>query len=233
MADEQLKPKDIAFREALEMAAPLNDRLAHVAGVLRAASPHNAAVVDAFVARLAAAGAGVNAPQVGDLMPDFLLPDQDGQFVSLAALRERGPVVLVFHRGHWCPYCRLTMAGMAAIEARIAPFGLVGISPERQQHTRTLRREAGATFPFLTDMGSGYALAVNLAIWIDDTLAGLIERGGSDIPGYNGSLGWILPIPAIFVIAQDGMVVARHVEPDYRRRMEHEDVIAALESIRH
>jgi len=231
MAIEQVSAKEAAFMEARAMDSPLGVRLAHVADFLRGANPQAGATVDAFVARLAAAGAGVNSPAVGDTMPDFLLPDQDGRLVSLEALREKAPVVLVFHRGHWCPYCRLTMAGMAAIEARVAPFGLVGISPERQAFTRALRREAEAGFPFLTDLESGYALSLNLAIWIDDALASLIGRAGSDIPGYNGSLGWILPIPAIFVVGQDGRIIARHVDPDYRRRMELEDIVAALERL--
>lgn len=232
MASEQVSAKESAFLEARAMDAPLSMRLAHVADFLREANPQSAAVVDGFVARLAAAGAGVNAPRIGDIMPDFMLPDQDGRLVSLEELREKAPVVLVFHRGHWCPYCRLTMAGLAAIEARVAPFGLVGISPERQPFTRALRHEADAGFPFLTDLESGYALSVNLAIWIDDVLASLIGRAGSDIPGYNGSLGWILPIPAIFVVDRDGTIVARHVDPDYRRRMELEDIVAALDAVR-
>ncbi|WP_310473862.1 peroxiredoxin-like family protein [Sandarakinorhabdus sp.] len=207
---------------------PLGDRLRRLADRVRDLSPVYADAVDRFVSRLESVGAGASAPQVGDIMPDFMLPDQDGRMVTLQHLLASGPAVLVFHRGHWCPYCRLTMAGMAAIEARLAPHAIVAISPERQQYTRALRADAGAVFPFLSDVGSGYALSLNLAVWVDDAMARLIASSGLDIPEYQGSDGWIMPIPAVFIVGTDGRVIARHVDPDYRRRMELDAVLDVL-----
>jgi peroxiredoxin len=220
---------DAAVVDARKLDIPLNARLRLVADKVRELSTLYADAVDIFVDRLESVSAGANAPHVGDIMPDFMLPDQDGRMVTLEALREDGPAVLVFHRGHWCPYCRLTMAGMAEIEARIAPHALVAISPERQQYTRRLRSEAGAGFPFLSDVDSGYALSTNLAIWVDDTMAKLIAGAGWHVPEYQGTDGWIMPIPAVFVVGSDGRVIARHVDPDYRRRMELADVLGILE----
>ncbi|WP_353217753.1 peroxiredoxin-like family protein [Sandarakinorhabdus sp.] len=207
---------------------PLGDRLRRLAERVRELSPVYADAVDRFVMRLESVGAGANAPQVGDVMPDFMLPDHDGQMVTLERLIGSGPAVLVFHRGHWCPYCRLTMAGMAEIEARLAPHALAAISPERQQYTRALRASAGAGFPFLSDVGSGYALSLNLAVWVDDAMARLIASSGLDIPEYQGTAGWIMPIPAVFIVGTDGRVIARHIDPDYRRRMEQDAVLDML-----
>jgi peroxiredoxin len=219
---------DAAVADARDRDLPLGERLALVAARVRDLSPVYADAVDIFVARLDAAHAGEGAPGVGDVMPDFLLPDQDGRMVSLDALRRDGPAVLVFHRGHWCPYCRLTIAGMAGIEARVAPHALVAISPERQKFTRMLRADAGAGFPFLSDIDCGYALSLNLAIWVDDAMAALIAGAGWNIPEYQGGSGWIMPIPAVFVIGEDGVIVARHVDPDYRRRMELSEILDTL-----
>lgn len=231
MSNRLVAALDAAVVDARKRDIPLNARLRLVAEKVRDLSTLYADAVDVFVDRLERVSAGANAPQVGDVMPDFMLPDQDGRMVTLEELLRDGPAILVFHRGHWCPYCRLTMAGMAEIEARISPHALVAISPERQQYTRLLRSESGAGFPFLSDVGSGYALSLNLAIWVDDAMARLIAGAGWHVPEYQGSEGWIMPIPAVFVVETDGSVIARHVDPDYRRRMELTDVLGILERI--
>jgi peroxiredoxin len=216
-----------AFQDISVRNAPLSERLGHMADKVRALSPSYGAAVDAFVDRLEQAGAGDEAPQVGEAMPGFVLPDDQGHLVSLEQLLEKAPVVVAFHRGHWCPYCRLNAIGLAEVEADIKPVQIVAISAETQTYTKAIKAEAKAGFPFLTDFGNGYALSLNLAIWVDDAMASLIEGSGIDIPQYQGSEGWILPIPSVFVIGQDGLIKARHVDPDYRRRLELDELCKA------
>jgi peroxiredoxin len=217
-----------AFQEVRDRDLTLGERLKYVADCVRTKGPRFAAAVDAFVGRLEAAQAGSTAPQVGDSMPDFCLPDHEGKLVRLSAVLENGPAVLAFHRGHWCPYCRLNMVGLAEIQDKVAPAQIFAISSEIQHYTRDLRAEAGADFPFLTDVGGGYALSINLAIWVDEAMSGMIGGAGWDIPGYQGGTPWVLPIPAVFVVRQDGIIAARHVDPDYRRRMELDALMDAV-----
>lgn len=221
-----------AFQHARDRDLTLGERLQYVADCVRTEGPAFAAAVDAFVARLQTAQAGSTAPMAGDVMPDFCLPDHDGRLVTLQSLLDRGPAILAFHRGHWCPYCRLNMVGLAEIQDAAKPAQIVAISSEVQHYTRALRAEAGAQFPFLTDVGGGYALSINLAIWVDDTMAQMIGNAGWDIPGYQGGTPWVLPVPAVFVVGQDGIIVARHVDPDYRRRMELDALLDALKPLR-
>lgn len=216
-----------AFQEVSVRNAPLSERLGYIAEKVRALSPSYGAAVDAFVDRLEQAGAGDEAPQVGEAMPGFVLPDDQGHLVSLEQLLEKAPVVVAFHRGHWCPYCRLNAMGLAEVETDIKPVQIVAISAETQTYTKAIKAEAKAGFPFLTDFGNGYALSLNLAIWVDDAMASLIKGSGIDIPQYQGSEGWILPIPSVFVIGQDGLIKARHVDPDYRRRLELDELCKA------
>lgn len=220
-----------AFQEVRDRDLTLGERLKYVADCVRTKGPDFAFVVDAFVNRLEAAQAGSTAPMVGDVMPDFCLPNHDGGLVTLQSLLERGPAVLAFHRGHWCPYCRLNMVGLAEIEQEAKPAQIVAISSEVQQYTRMLRAEAGAEFPFLTDVGGGYALSINLAVWVDDAMSLMIGGAGWDIPGYQGGTAWILPVPAVFVVGQDGIIAARHVDPDYRRRMELDALLDAVKLV--
>jgi peroxiredoxin len=171
--------------------------------------------VDSFVGRLEAAQAGSTAPQVGAIMPDFCLPDHEGRLVRLDTMLEQGPVVLAFHRGHWCPYCRLNMVGLTEIQHQVKPAQIVAISSEIQQYTRALRAEA-----------------INLAIWVDEAMSGMIGGAGWHIPDYHGGGPWVLPVPAVFVVGQDGVIVARHVDPDYRRRMELDALMDAVKLTR-
>jgi peroxiredoxin len=217
-----------AFQEVRNRDLPLGERLKFVADRVRAKGPGFAAAVDSFVGRLQTAQAGSTAPMVGDVMPDFCLPNHEGKLVRLDALLETGPVVLAFHRGHWCPYCRLNMVGLAEIQHKAKPAQIVAISSEIQKYTCELRAEAGAEFPFLTDVDGGYALSINLAVWVDEAMSGMIGGAGWDIPSYQGGTPWVLPIPAVFVIGQDGIIAARHVDPDYRRRMELDALMDAI-----
>jgi len=210
---------------------PLGQRLKAIADEVRSKGPDFAVAVDTFVSRLEAAQAGESAPQVGDVMPGFTMPDQDGKLITLDEVLAQGPAVLAFHRGHWCPYCRMNMAGLAEIQEQIGEARIYAISAEQQHYTRKLKAESGARFPFLTDVDGGYALSINLAIWVDELMAGLIAGAGWDIPGYQGGQAWILPVPAVFILDRQGVVRTRHVDPDYRRRMELDAIVAGVRAL--
>nr|WP_272873167.1 peroxiredoxin-like family protein [Sphingomonas arenae] len=165
-------------------------------------------------------------------MPGFMLPDQDGRLLTLEGLLGRGPLVVAILRGHWCPYCRLNMIGLAHAHRELGDGSLVVISPEVQHYTRRLREESGARFPVLTDVGAGYILSLGLAVWLDEPIARLVKSAGWDVPLFQGGTGWILPIPSVFVVDKDGIVAARHIDPDYRRRMEMDALLAAARAAR-
>lgn len=219
------------FQKVRNMDLPLGARLRAIADEVRDRSPQFAEAVDVFVGRLERAQAGSGAPQVGDPMPEFSMPDQDGRLVRLDEILSRGPAILAFHRGHWCPYCRLNMVGLAEIQDRVGNAQIVAISSELQKYTRALRQEAGAKFPFLTDLDGGYALSINLSIWVDDFMSSLIAGAGWDIPNYQGGSAWVLPVPAVFIVDKDGVIRTRHVDPDYRRRMELDSIIDGVRSL--
>jgi len=228
LAPHPFAPVMAAFETARGMDAPLNERMRVIQRAVQAASAPFADAVDTFVGRLQAAHAGGDAPKVGEPMPPFLLPDENGHLVSLASLLGAGPLVIAFHRGHWCPYCRLNAYALAHSAERLGRAKLVAITPELQKHSVELKRDAGARYPILSDMDNGYALSLNIAIWVDDAMAALIDGAGWNIPSYTGGSAWVLPIPATFVVGSDGVITARDIDPDYRRRMDLDDLAAAV-----
>src|SRR3974390_1550285 len=221
-----------AFRHCRDMDASLSERLDCLAGAVRTLSPPFADAVERLVARLQQSGAGQAAPQVGELLPPFHLPDEAGRTVSLDELRSNGPVAVTFHRGHWCPYCRLNTIALAKAQKEIEREGsqIVAIMPDRQQFAEEFKNESKARFPVLTDMDNGYALSLNLVFWVGMEMERMISAAGWNIPNYQGNTSWLLPIPATFVVDQDRRVKARFVDPDYRKRMAVENMLAALRS---
>jgi peroxiredoxin len=221
-----------ATERSRDMDAPLGERLKAVADEVRRISPEFADIVDRMVARLAASRVGQSAPRPGEPMPDFMLPDEGGRLVRLTDILEKGPVVLSFHRGHWCPYCRLNADGLAKIAPEVQRLGaqIVAISPEKGRYAAELKSYAKAPFPVLGDIDNGYALELNLLFWVGDEKREAMRAGGFDIAPYQGNETWMLPIPATFIIGQDGVVKARYIDPDYRRRMDLDELLTALKS---
>lgn len=224
---------DEATDRSRDMDAPLGERLAAVADEVRRLSPEFAAVVDRMVARLAASNVGETAPKPGEAMPDFILPDEGGRLVRLTDLIDKGPVVLSFNRGHWCPYCRLNVAGLAEIAPEVENLGarIVAISPEKARYGKELKSYANAPFPVLADINNAYALELSLLFWVGDEKREAMQAGGYDIAPYQGNEAWMLPIPATFIVDRDGIVKARYIDPDYRRRMDLDELLAALRSV--
>jgi peroxiredoxin len=224
---------DAATEAARRMDAPLGVRLQTLADKVRELSPAFADVIERLVARLADNGVGVTAPRPGELMPPFLLPDEAGRLVSLSGLLEKGPLVVSFNRGHWCPYCRLHVDALARAEVEISSFGaqIIAISPETSAWAAELKAYAKAPFHILSDIDGGYALELNLLFWVGDEAQRAMAAGGIDLVQFQGNDTWTLPIPATFVVGADGVVLARFVDPDYRRRMEVEDLLDTLRAV--
>jgi peroxiredoxin len=224
---ERLK---IAFQQCRDMEGTLREQLEAYAAAGREFFPAYGEAVNRLVERIHENGGGENAPRPGEVMPPFMLPDETGRLVTLKSLLANGPVAVMFYRGHWCPYCRLNVRAVIQAMDRINAFGgqVVAIMPEMQEYAEKFKVDANAPFPVLTDLDNGYALSLNLAIWLGTEIQRLLSY--QDLSDFHGNDGWVLPIPATFVVGRDGLVKARFVDPDFRRRMEIDDLLAALRS---
>jgi peroxiredoxin len=219
-----------AFEQARELDGSMAERLDIFADATRKLHPSTTAIVDRLVARLKQHGAGKDAPKPGEVMPPFVLPDETGRLVSLKDLLAQGPVVVTFHRGHWCPYCRISISTLVKAQPRIKASGacMVAIVPDREQFAAEMQQDCNVNFPILSDIDNGYAMSLNLAIWVGAEMQEYMTKIGRTLPQYQGNDSWMLPIPATFVVGKDGRVKARFVDPDYRKRMTIEDLIGAL-----
>ena len=230
-----------AVAEALDQAlarlmlddATLAARLDRYAETLRELNQPFAEAVDRLVSRLQSVTAGNEAPKVGEVMPPFLLPDENGHLLALEELLAKGPLVVAFRRGHWCPYCQLSTEALARIQGPVADSGgsIVVICPENSAHARLLKWRSQAQFPILSDMDNGYALSLGIAIPVGEEMRDFMTRRGRNLATYQGNSAWLLPIPATFVLDRSGVIVMRHVDPDYRVRASVEDIVSRIRAL--
>jgi peroxiredoxin len=149
------------------------------------------------------------------IAPPFSLPDARGNIVALDELRRAGgPVVVVFYRGHWCPYCRRYLAKLQANHARLLDRGatLVAISPEPSPTSARLARDLGLAFPLLSDPAGQ-----------------VIDRYAARNRLTRRST--VLPHPAVFVIDPSGIVRFRSIDRDFKRRTTMHTIFSELNAV--
>lgn len=179
---------------------------------------------------LAKSGLVESAIKVGDKVPDFVLPDAQGNKVSLADLRAKGPVVIAFYRGGWCPYCNLTVAKLQQYLPKFEAKGasLVAITPELPEFITKKTEEASLTYPVLSDVGMKVGKDFGIKFILDPALQKVYTEFGLDVTKHNGDNTFQLPLPATYVIDKDGTVTYAFVNVDYTKRAEPEDVLKAI-----
>ena len=233
MSDTQKPPETLAeaFAQASSLRSDLNQKLATYFAQSKRLRPDIAAAYDRMVGRLDALDGDKIGPAIGDQMPDFLMPDQFGQLISLESLLSSGPVVISVNRGHWCPYCKLDLRALALIAPDIRRMGaqLVSIMPERAQFTKAAIADNDFPFPILSDVDLGYALSLGLICWVGAEVRTLYAKMGLHLERFQGNKNYFLPIAAKFIVGRDGVVKAREVNVDFRRRMEPKKILEALE----
>lgn len=172
---------------------------------------------------------------VGERAADFTLPNAFGEPVHLADALATGPVVLVFYRGAWCPYCNLQLRGLQQSLPAIEQAGarLIAVTPQRPDKSRGQVEADGYGFEILSDLDDQVMKAYRLFFEVPAELSDLYKgRLSLDLAEYNGAGRYVLPVPAVFVIDRDGIVRAAFADVDYRWRPEPADILAAVRALK-
>ncbi len=198
------------------------------------APPAVVAVMHRATAALVATGQAERVKKQGDHAPAFVLPDVDGAPVDSAALLAKGPLIVTFYRGIWCPYCNMDLQAIEEIAGAVRAAGatLVAISPQSAANSRRSQRENKLSFPILADHGNAVAESFGLRFRLPDELIAVYKGFGVDLPVLNAEPSWTLPMPARFVIAPDGRIAYAEVQPDYTRRPEPSDLLPVLQRLK-
>jgi peroxiredoxin len=185
-------------------------------------------------AELIASGQAGRALKAGDKARDFVLNDPDGKPVSSRDLLTKGPLVLSFYRGVWCPYCNLELqalqAALPAMEERGA--SVIAISPQTAPNSRRSQRENKLGFPILSDAKAEVANAFGIRFALPGYLVEVYKGFKNDLPLINDDPSWVLPMPARYVIGTDGIIAYAEVNPDYTQRPDPSELLPVLDRMR-
>jgi peroxiredoxin len=167
---------------------------------------------------------------VGAALPDIVLPDASG---TPRALRDLAPAVIVFYRGGWCPYCNLQLRAWQKRVPDLAARGatLIAISPQAPDGTMSTAEKNALAFPVLSDSDDLGGAAFGVSQTLSGDIVALYRRFGHALDVVNGKAGWRLPMPATFVVGPDRRIAFARAEADYRRRVEPDEALAALDRL--
>ena len=169
--------------------------------------------------------------KIGDRAPAIVLQNAKGATVDVGALLKKGPVIVTFYRGGWCPFCNLELKAYQKILPQIVAAGasLVAISPEKPDDTVSTAEKNALTFEVLSDVGQKVGRAFGLVYDFTEELKSAYHGFNLDIPARNGMPGeWALPVSATYVIDRDGTIVYAYTDADYRDRADPREVLAIL-----
>ena len=168
--------------------------------------------------------------KVGDKAPEFSAKDQVGKLISLKEALKRGPVVMLFYRGQWCPYCNKQLSHYSDSLALISAKGatVLAITPETAENVKKTIEKTKANFPVLEDEGLTIMKLYKVNFAVDEKTVMKYKGYGVDFDNANGSNGANLPVPATYIISKDGKIKYVFFNTDYRKRASVQDILDNL-----
>ncbi|MCS1349989.1 peroxiredoxin-like family protein [Mechercharimyces sp. CAU 1602] len=161
--------------------------------------------------------------QAGEKAPNFTLKNAIREEITLYEQLQSGPVVLLFYRGEWCPYCNLELQAYQQMTPQFRESGIqiLAISPETPDHSLSVKEKHTLSFEVLSDPTRQVINNYKLLFQLPDYLVETYQKAGIDLKEYNmKDDAWHLPVPATYIIAPDGTIDYVEADPDYTSRME-------------
>ena len=203
---------------------------AFVAQMSSHAPPAVVETLGAGIGKLAESGIVKNGLKVGATAPGFSLSDTHKAIVALSSVLAKGPAVVTFYRGGWCPFCDLQLRAYQGILPEIHKLGaeLIAISPQTADYAQSDAEKKQLTFPVLHDAGNAVARKYGLVFRLSEVMQKLQQGFGNPLPKFNGDDSWEVPMPGTFVLDRSGIVRLAHIDPNYLVRLEPAAILSAL-----
>ena len=166
----------------------------------------------------------------GAPMPGFLLPNAEGRLLSSGELLRSGPLVVVFFRGDWCPFCMLMLSALeeALPELHAAGATLAALTPDTGGRALRAKQSHGLHYEVLSDVDNEAAMQFGVVVNPPESYRALLAGTGIDLAERHGNPGGFIPLPATFLVGQDGIIRASWIDLDVTRRVEPAAIIDAV-----
>lgn len=169
--------------------------------------------------------------QLNDKAPGFSAKDQHGKLLTLSTELKKGPVVIVFYRGQWCPYCNRQLKGLQDSLNFIKEKGatLIAVSPEKLENINKTIEKTKASYAVLFDDGLKIMKSYDVAFNLDSSTIERYKKFGIDFYDANGTTnGATLPVPTVYIINREGVIIFKHFDPDYKKRVTVQEILSHL-----
>lgn len=172
------------------------------------------------------------AKNVGDTAPDFTLENAYGKSISLYTQLEKGPVVLVWYRGEWCPYCNIYLNDVHQHIDKFKEMNatVIAISPAKPDSSWTAKEKEGLQIEVLSDIASKVAKQYGIAYKLPDKIADYYQKG-FDLHSVNQDDSNILPLSASYVIDKNAKITYAFLDADYKKRAETEVLLQEVKKL--
>ncbi|MEM9077785.1 MAG: peroxiredoxin-like family protein [Bacteroidota bacterium] len=190
------------------------------------------AVMQQSTQELLEAKLSTQALQTGDTLPDFRLPDENQNEVTLDEIFQEDYLIVSFYRGGWCPYCNMELRALQQLSSDFENLraGIVAISPETPDNSLTTSEKNELQFKILSDIDNQYAKELNLAFQMPNTLREVYHSFGLHVDQHNGNSNYELPMPATYVIDKNKTIIYDFVPEDYTQRLDPKDILEFLKN---
>nr|WP_298997588.1 peroxiredoxin-like family protein [uncultured Allomuricauda sp.] len=171
-----------------------------------------------------------SAVKTGDTLPDFTLPDENQNEITLNQILQQDYLIISFYRGGWCPYCNMELRALQQFSEDFKNLGanLVAISPETPDNSLTTSEKNELQFKILSDIDNQYAKELNLAFQMPEDLKDVYHSFGLHVDEHNGNSNYELPMPATYVIDKNKNVIYDFVPEDYTQRLDPKEILEFL-----
>jgi peroxiredoxin len=223
-----MKWRGISETEPEALRATLKEELDQRRLIMRRFVPAAAqAINNRAIEEIRQTGLASKALKVGEKAPSFILPDVNGKSVSSPDLLAKGPLIVTFMRGRWCPFCCGTVESWQSMLPLVERAGatLIAISPMTSKQADFMRDQHKLMFPILCDERNRVATQFGVAYTVPKYQQELFSTVFINLPFINGEDSWTIPLPATFVVGQDGIIKYSGVNEDYTLRAEPTEVL--------
>ena len=190
------------------------------------------AVVALSAALAVSAEEGFHPLAIGQEIPDLTLKGVSGESVSLRAAAKEQPLVLIFYRGSWCPYCSRHLMQLQELDPKLRELGyrIVAVSPDLPMNLQTSIDKGELTYTLLSDSNMDAAKAFGLAFTVDDATLKKYAEYGINLETASGEKHHMLPVPAVFLVGKDVVIDFVYANPDYKTRIDPDVLLAAAKA---
>ncbi|MDZ4712449.1 MAG: peroxiredoxin-like family protein [bacterium] len=170
--------------------------------------------------------------KTGQKIPSVNVKNIDGRVVSLDSIVSSMPTVLVFYRGGWCPYCNVQLSGLQKIESELINLGyqIVAVSADKSELLSETVNKEQINFTLLSDFDGMASVEFGIAYKVSDEYYSKLKDYNLDLETVTGNKNHILPVPSVFIIDTSGKINFEYINPDYKVRLDPDELLANAKS---